>query len=150
MAREHAMIEPFEPGQVAKHGRKIVSYGPPATATTCAAQSEFKIFTNIQLTIVTRRISTRRLVDFGGDVCIILQLVRPRPDRGVLPHTAQCHWLYVARMRKYSRSGRGERVGRNDHTSHQVDEALLVEFFGSTIDGVDFGEILNSLAQRTS
>ena len=73
MAREHAMIEPFEPGQVREaNGRKIVSYGTSSYGYDVRCASEFKIFTNINSTIVDpKKFDERSFVDFGGDVCII-------------------------------------------------------------------------------
>ena len=49
MAEQHGMIEPFEPGQVREVERPARSSptAPRATATTSAARSEFKLFTNI-------------------------------------------------------------------------------------------------------
>ena len=48
MAREHAMIEPFEPGQVREaNGRRIVSYGTSSYGYDVRCASEFKIFTKI-------------------------------------------------------------------------------------------------------
>ena len=73
MAREHAMIEPFEPGQVREaNGQKIVSYGTSSYGYDVRCASEFKIFTNINSTIVDpKRFDEKSFVDFGGDVCIV-------------------------------------------------------------------------------
>src|SRR6202011_1384885 len=73
MAREHAMIEPFEPGQVREvNGRRIVSYGTSSYGYDVRCASEFKIFTNINSTIVDpKRFVEKSFVDFRGDVCII-------------------------------------------------------------------------------
>jgi deoxycytidine triphosphate deaminase len=73
MASEHAMIEPFEPGQVREvNGRKIVSYGTSSYGYDVRCASEFKIFTNINSTIVDpKAFDAKSFVDFGGDVCII-------------------------------------------------------------------------------
>ncbi|HVX04267.1 MAG TPA: dCTP deaminase, partial [Rhodanobacteraceae bacterium] len=53
MAEQHGMIEPFEPGQV-KHngGGRIVSYGTSSYGYDVRCAGEFKIFTNINSTIV--------------------------------------------------------------------------------------------------
>ncbi|MBS0395951.1 MAG: dCTP deaminase, partial [Proteobacteria bacterium] len=49
----HGMIEPFEPGQVRTvDGRKIVSYGTSSYGYDVRCANEFKIFTNINSTIV--------------------------------------------------------------------------------------------------
>jgi len=73
MAREHGMIEPFEPGQVReRNGGKIVSYGTSSYGYDVRCANEFKIFTNINSTIVDpKRFDEKSFVDFGGDVCII-------------------------------------------------------------------------------
>ena len=54
MAAEHGMIEPFEPGQVrtSGNGRKIISYGTSSYGYDVRCADEFKIFTNINSTIV--------------------------------------------------------------------------------------------------
>ena len=73
MAREHAMIEPFEPGQVREaNGHKIVSYGTSSYGYDVRCASEFKIFTNINSTIVDpKNFDEKSFVDFRGDVCIV-------------------------------------------------------------------------------
>ncbi|MEY4001065.1 MAG: hypothetical protein RI968_183 [Pseudomonadota bacterium] len=50
MAAEHAMIEPFEAGQVREAaGQRIVSYGTSSYGYDVRCANEFKIFTNINL-----------------------------------------------------------------------------------------------------
>lgn len=73
MAREHRMIEPFEPGQVRERdGQKIVSYGTSSYGYDVRCANEFKIFTNINSTIVDpKRFDEKSFVDFTGEVCII-------------------------------------------------------------------------------
>ena len=73
MAREHGMIEPFEPGQVREaNGRRIVSYGTSSYGYDVRCASEFKIFTNINSTIVDpKAFDEKSFVDFAGGVCII-------------------------------------------------------------------------------
>jgi len=73
MAAEHGMIEPFEPGQVRQvDGRKIVSYGTSSYGYDVRCAREFKIFTNINSTIVDpKAFDEKSFVDFEGDVCII-------------------------------------------------------------------------------
>jgi dCTP deaminase len=74
MAREHGMIEPFEPGQVrvAPDGHKIVSYGTSSYGYDVRCADEFKIFTNINSTIVDPKMfDEKSFVDFRGNVCII-------------------------------------------------------------------------------
>ena len=69
----HGMIEPFEPGQVREvAGRKIVSYGTSSYGYDIRCAREFKIFTNINSTIVDpKAFDPNSFVDFVGDVCII-------------------------------------------------------------------------------
>ena len=53
MAEEQKMIEPFEPGQVRSvNDKKIVSYGVSSYGYDIRCADEFKIFTNINSTIV--------------------------------------------------------------------------------------------------
>jgi deoxycytidine triphosphate deaminase len=73
MAREQRMIEPFEAEQV-RHvgGHKIVSYGTSSYGYDVRCAPEFKIFTNINSTIVDpKRFDEKSFVDFAGEVCII-------------------------------------------------------------------------------
>jgi dCTP deaminase len=73
MATGHKMIEPFEPGQVrdAGHGR-IVSYGTSSYGYDVRCAREFKIFTNINSTIVDpKNFDPQSFVDVASDVCII-------------------------------------------------------------------------------
>ncbi|MCX7945944.1 MAG: dCTP deaminase [Hydrogenophilus sp.] len=73
MAREYGMIEPFEPRLVREiEGKKVVSYGISSYGYDVRCANEFKIFTNINTTIVDpKHFDARSFVDFVGDVCII-------------------------------------------------------------------------------
>jgi dCTP deaminase len=73
MAKEHGMIEPFAAEQVRyADGEKIVSYGTSSYGYDVRCANEFKIFTNINSTIVDpKRFDAKSFVDFSGDVCII-------------------------------------------------------------------------------
>ena len=73
MAQSHRMIEPFEPGQVREcEGRKIVSYGTSSYGYDIRCSNEFKLFTNLNTTIVDpKNFDDRSFVDFNGDSCII-------------------------------------------------------------------------------
>jgi deoxycytidine triphosphate deaminase len=73
MAREQRMIEPFEAGQVREaNGHRIVSYGTSSYGYDVRCADEFKIFTNINSTIVDpKAFDEKSFVDFRGDVCII-------------------------------------------------------------------------------
>ena len=68
------MISPFEPGQIRTNdaGQKIVSYGTSSYGYDIRCADEFKIFTNINSTIVDpKQFDEKSFVDFKGDVCII-------------------------------------------------------------------------------
>ena len=67
------MIEPFEAEQVRSvEGRRIVSYGTSSYGYDIRCAPEFKIFTNINSTIVDPKAFDRNsFVDFHGEVCII-------------------------------------------------------------------------------
>ena len=70
MARA-GMIEPFADAQVrAQDGRKIVSYGTSSYGYDVRCAGEFKIFTNINSTIIDpKHFDVNNFVDFNGDVC---------------------------------------------------------------------------------
>jgi dCTP deaminase len=73
MAEQHKMIEPFEPNQVKQaNGQRVVSYGTSSYGYDIRCSNEFKIFTNINSTIVDpKHFDERSFVDFRGEVCII-------------------------------------------------------------------------------
>jgi dCTP deaminase len=73
MAAGHGMIEPFEANQVREvDGKKIVSYGTSSYGYDIRSSNEFKIFTNINSTIVDpKAFDPKSFVDYRGDVCII-------------------------------------------------------------------------------
>jgi deoxycytidine triphosphate deaminase/intein/homing endonuclease len=73
MAAEHQMIEPFSPQQVrVADGHKIISYGTSSYGYDVRCADEFKIFTNINSTIVDpKSFDEKSFVDFKGPVCII-------------------------------------------------------------------------------
>ena len=69
MASEQGMIEPFVEKQV-REG--VISYGLSSYGYDIRIADEFRIFTNINNTIVDpKHFDPRSLVDFKGDVCII-------------------------------------------------------------------------------
>ena len=51
---EQGMISPFEPGQIRQDaaGQKIVSYGTSSYGYDIRCANEFKIFTNINLSLI--------------------------------------------------------------------------------------------------
>ena len=72
MAKD-GMIEPFEAEQVRSvDGRKIVSYGTSSYGYDVRCAREFKIFTNINSSIVDpKAFDPQSFVDLTSDVCII-------------------------------------------------------------------------------
>ena len=88
---EAGMIEPFEAGQVrTANGGRIVSYGTSSYGYDVRCADEFKIFTNINSTIVDpKNFDEGSFVDFKGDVCIIPPTCAGA-HRRVFPHSAQC------------------------------------------------------------
>lgn len=73
MAESHAMIEPFEPGQVRERdGQRVISYGTSSYGYDIRCADEFKIFTNINSAIVDPKdFDANSFVDIKADVCII-------------------------------------------------------------------------------
>ena len=73
MAAAQGMIDPFSPEQVrVAGGHKIVSYGTSSYGYDVRCADEFKIFTNINSTIVDpKNFDEKSFVDFKGPVCII-------------------------------------------------------------------------------
>ena len=73
MSLEHGMIEPFAPEQVrTASAGKIVSYGTSSYGYDVRCAGEFKIFTNINSTIVDpKNFDSGSFVDVKADVCLI-------------------------------------------------------------------------------
>jgi dCTP deaminase len=73
MATEHQMIEPFEPGQVKEvAGKKIVSYGTSSYGYDIRCADEFKLFTNLNSTIVDpKEFDEKNFVTVKGDFVVI-------------------------------------------------------------------------------
>jgi dCTP deaminase len=69
MAKQHRMIDPFAENQV-RDG--VISYGVSSYGYDIRVADEFKIFTNVNSTIVDpKRFDQQSFVDFKGDVCIV-------------------------------------------------------------------------------
>jgi len=90
MAEEHGMIEPFEPGQVRSMpgpdgvAEPMVSYGTSSYGYDVRCSNHFKVFTNINTTIVDpKAFDERSFVDVHSDVCII------PPNSFALAHTVE-------------------------------------------------------------
>ena len=73
MAEAEGMIEPFEPGQVKeRNGDRIVSYGTSSYGYDIRCADEFKLFTNVNSSIVDpKNFDPRSFVDVKSDVCVI-------------------------------------------------------------------------------
>jgi dCTP deaminase len=74
MAREHGMIEPFAPDLVREvEGRKIVSYGTSSYGYDIRCADEFRVFTNINSTIVDpKNFDPNSFVEVAGKgFCVI-------------------------------------------------------------------------------
>jgi dCTP deaminase len=81
MALEHGMIEPFVDGQV-REG--VVSYGVSSYGYDIRVGNEFKVFTNINTTVIDpKHFDPRSFVDVKADVCII------PPNSFALAHTVE-------------------------------------------------------------
>ncbi|MDI6641125.1 MAG: dCTP deaminase [Elusimicrobiota bacterium] len=69
MALKHKMIEPFFERQINK---SVISYGLSSYGYDMRIADEFKVFTNINNSIVDpKNFDPKMLVDFKGDYCII-------------------------------------------------------------------------------
>ncbi|HUI43138.1 MAG TPA: dCTP deaminase [Terriglobia bacterium] len=69
MSQEHDMIRPFADSQV-REG--VISYGVSSYGYDLRVADEFKIFTNVNTTIVDpKHFDARSLVEFKGEVCIV-------------------------------------------------------------------------------
>ncbi|MBM3772374.1 MAG: dCTP deaminase [Acidimicrobiia bacterium] len=69
MALEHKMIEPFEDQQVR---RGVISYGVSSYGYDIRVADEFKVFTNINNTVIDpKAFDPRSFVDLKTDVCIV-------------------------------------------------------------------------------
>jgi dCTP deaminase len=73
MAAQHGMIEPFQAGQIRESSQgRIISYGTSSYGYDVRCSNEFKIFTNINSTIVDPKdFDEASFVDVISDVCII-------------------------------------------------------------------------------
>jgi dCTP deaminase len=69
MSLEHKMIEPFEAVQV-RQG--VISYGVSSYGYDLRIADEFRIFTNVNSTIVDpKAFDAKSFVEYKGDVCIV-------------------------------------------------------------------------------
>jgi dCTP deaminase len=74
MSLEHDMISPFEPNQVKVNaeGQRMVSYGTSSYGYDIRCSKEFKLFTNLNSTIVDpKNFDPNSFVEVNADFCII-------------------------------------------------------------------------------
>ncbi len=73
MAKNHGMIEPFEAQQVKiVDGKKVISYGTSSYGYDIRCANEFKIFTNINSTIIDpKNFNPKNFVEVNAEYCII-------------------------------------------------------------------------------
>jgi dCTP deaminase len=73
MAEEYKMIDPFEPNQVRYNDLgKVVSFGTSSYGYDVRCASEFKVFTNLNSTIVDpKSFDENSFVELNSAVCII-------------------------------------------------------------------------------
>jgi deoxycytidine triphosphate deaminase len=137
------MIEPFSPEQVrVANGQKIVSYGTSSYGYDVRCTDEFKIFTNINSTIVDpKRFDEKSFVDFKGDVCII------PPNSFALASTVEYFRIprnvLVACLGKstYARCFSGDtRVALVDGTAPTLEEMARRHDDGELFRGYSIGE----------
>jgi deoxycytidine triphosphate deaminase/intein/homing endonuclease len=143
MAAEHKMIEPFSAQQVrTADGHKIVSYGTSSYGYDVRCAEDFKIFTNINSTIVDpKAFDERSFVDFHGPVCII------PPNSFALASTVE--YFRIPRSvltvtlgkSTYARCFRGDtRVALVDGTSPTLEEMARRHDDGELFWGYSIGQ----------
>ncbi len=73
MSEEHGMISPYEPDQIRENEKgRLISYGTSSYGYDVRCANEFKIFTNINSSVVDPKNFDRgSFVDVQTDVCII-------------------------------------------------------------------------------
>ena len=143
MAAEHGMIEPFSSQQVrVADGHKIVSYGTSSYGYDVRCAEDFKIFTNINSTIVDpKKFDEKSFVDFKGPVCII------PPNSFALASTVEYFKVprnvLVMTLGKstYARCFRGDtRVALVDGTSPTLEDMAKRHESGEIFWGYSVGE----------
>ncbi|MBU3725642.1 MAG: dCTP deaminase [Burkholderiaceae bacterium] len=143
MADSHKMIEPFAPDQVRHIGsQKIVSYGTSSYGYDVRCADEFKIFTNINSTIVDpKNFDSASFVDFKGDVCVI------PPNSFALARTVEYFRIPRSTLviclgkSTYARCFRGDtRVALVDGTAPTLEEMARRHESGERFWGYSIGE----------
>src|ERR1700722_7388057 len=143
MAAEQGMIEPFSAQQVRDaEGHRIVSYGTSSYGYDVRCADNFKIFTNINSTIVDpKKFDEKSFVDFKGPVCII------PPNSFALASTVEYFKIprnvLVMTLGKstYARCFAGDtRVALVDGTSPTLEEMARRHHSGELVWGYNIGE----------
>jgi deoxycytidine triphosphate deaminase len=143
MAAEHGMIEPFSAQQVrVSDGHKIVSYGTSSYGYDVRCAEDFKIFTNINSTIVDpKSFDEKSFVDFKGPVCII------PPNSFALASTVEFFRIPRSVLTiclgksTYARCFRGDtRVALVDGTSPTLEDMAKRHDAGEIFWGYSIGE----------
>lgn len=143
MAKEQGLIEPFEEQQVRYvSGERVISYGTSSYGYDVRCADEFKIFTNINTTIVDpKEFDERSFVDYQGDVCVI------PPNSFALARTVEYFRIprrvLVLCLGKstYARCFRGDqRVALVDGTSVSLEDMARRADQGEDFWGYSLGE----------
>jgi deoxycytidine triphosphate deaminase len=143
MAAEQHMIEPYSPGQVRMaDGHKIISYGTSSYGYDVRCAEEFKIFTNINSTIVDpKNFDEKSFVDFNGPVCII------PPNSFALARTVEFFRIPRSVLTiclgksTYARCFRGDtRVALVDGTAPTLEEMAQRHLSGELFWGYSIGQ----------
>ena len=71
MAEGHRMIEPFEPNQIRENSNgKVISFGTSSYGYDIRCAPEFKIFTNINASVVDpKAFDEQNFVEIENNVC---------------------------------------------------------------------------------
>jgi dCTP deaminase len=143
MAAAQGMIDPFSPEQVrTAGGHKIVSFGTSSYGYDVRCADEFKIFTNINSTIVDpKNFDEKSFVDFKGPVCII------PPNSFALASTVEFFRIPRSVLTvclgksTYARCFRGDtRVALVDGTAPTLEEMAIRHDSGELFWGYSIGQ----------
>ena len=151
MATEFGMIDPYEPNQIKEiEGKRIISYGTSSYGYDIRCADEFKLFTNINSTIVDPKdFDSKNFVDVKGEYVIV------PPNSFALARTVE--YFRIPRnvlticlgKSTYARCFRGDtRVALIDGTSLSLEEMALRAERGETFRGYSInlqGSIITTL-----
>lgn len=143
MVEKYRMIEPFEPRQISEiNGGRAISYGTSSYGYDVRCAAEFKVFTNINSTIVDpKNFDPASFVDVKSDVCII------PPNSFALARTVEYfriprNVLVICTGKStYARCFRGDtRVALVDGASVSLEEMARRAEEGELFRGYSIGE----------